>query len=376
MEESPEPKPIALLDHLAGMPDPRAENKKYPLSTLLAISILAVLSGADSFEDIAEFGEERADWLRGFLYLPKTTPSHDTFNRVFSLLDPSAFASHFSKWTQSLAPYIPENVVAIDGKALRGVYDWETGETPYMLSAWSVAKGLCLTSLKVPQKTNEQTALPDLLNLLYLKGAIVSLDALHCHRNTAEDIVGHEADYLLALKGNQGELFRDVKTAFEKSDQLNSSETVGAAHGRIEKRVATVLTAPDILTYLEEVHHWPHLVALGKIEETRHLHGKQETSERYYLLSKVVTASDLNWIVRSHWEVENKLHWVMDMVFNEDRNHTRNAAENLSRLRQLSLNLIRLNPRKHTSLKTRRKVAAWSPKYLTQLLSTAGPQVD
>jgi predicted transposase YbfD/YdcC len=388
---------IPLLEHLSAVPDPRALNRKYSLASILALAIVAVVCDCDTWEDIADYAAEKRDWFVEFLDLPTTMPSADTFSRVFSLLSPDALATGFSEWTKSMAPCIPQwthfDVVAIDGKTMRGT-KWRGGPAAHMVSAWSSANGICMASIATDTKSNEITAIPKLLELLELSGAFVTIDAMGCQRDIATAIVSKGAQYILALKDNQKTLSDDVQLMFWEERQRATNAvpgklpviecthhiTEGKDHGRFERRVASVITDDSALQYLHQQHQWPHLAAIGKVTSTRKTPGGDsatETADRFYLLSRPLAAEQLNVMVRAHWGVENSLHYVMDVTFADDKGHAVRAAENLHRIRQMALNLLKLAPLpKPTALRRKRKRANWNPRYLQEVLAGPGPDLS
>lgn len=295
-------------------------------------------------------------------------PSHDTFSRVFRLLDPERFHGWFIDYMKRFAETC-EGVVAIDGKTLRRSFDRASGASPlHLVNAWAADQRLVLGQLAVDDKSNEIVAIPKLLGLLSLKGRTVTLDAIGCQRKIAQAIVDREADYVLALKGNQPALHDDVRRFLDDPETpLASAREVDKGHGRIETRKAAVST--DI-GWLREMHDWPGLQAVGKITATREIGGKATSETRYYLLSRADTPERFNALVRSHWGIENRLHWVLDVVFDEDqaRNRKGHGPENLALLRKLALNLAKLDPSKG-SMRGKLKRAAWDNAFLANLLS-------
>ena len=322
--------------HFEVMVDPRIErSKQYPLLEVIVIALSAVLSEAESFYEIAAFGETKKTWLKQFLPLENGTPSHDTFRRVFSLLEPTQFQACVLDWIRAVigGGLSTEDIVSIDGKQLCGSAS-ETLRAVHMLNVWSHSHGLCLTSTSVDGKTNEITHVPgilDTLSLLDLAGCIVTVDALNTQRDVAAKVKELKAEYVMALKGNQGTLLEDVQWLFEQANSEtmeNSFETHERSRGRDEWRQASVLSNLD---YLEH-HAWPGLECIAKVSSKRTLKGKTSYELRYYLCSFKAQAEKLLHAVRAHWEIENKLHWSLDVVFDED-NHTyrdRCGAENMS----------------------------------------------
>jgi predicted transposase YbfD/YdcC len=354
----------------AGLKDPREDNARHDLHEILIIAFCAMLCGAEDCSDMAVFGRCKDAFLRQFLRLRHGTPSHDTFSRVFRLLDPAQFQACFLLFMQRFAAAV-SGVVAVDGKALRRAFDRASRSSPlHLVSAWAADARLVLGQVMVDGKSNEITAVPKLLELLSLKGMIVTADALNCQRAIAEQIVRQGGDYVLALKGNQGTLHDDVQLFF--GDAANVADCpparqVDAGHGRIETREAMVCA--DI-AWLQEQHHWPHLAAIGKVSRTREADGKTSRETAYYLLSAPLSAERFGQVARAHWGIENGLHWVLDVTMNEDQSRSRkdNAPQNLALLRRWALNAMKLE-RSKGSMKGKFKRAGWSDEFLTQVLT-------
>jgi predicted transposase YbfD/YdcC len=373
--------PTALSAHFASLPDPRVDRTKlHPLLSIVTIALCAVLCGAESWDEIAAFGAARQAWFASFLALPHGIPSHDTFNRVFATLDPVQFRACFLRWTQAIAGVLPAQVIAVDGKTLRRSHDHHLGKQAiHMVSAWATANRLVLAQVKVADKSNEITAIPELLRQLAIKGCLITIDAMGCQREIAQQIGDQQAAYILALKGNQGTLHADVQDSFahlsgeaEAPGGLDYAVQTDKGHGRLEVRRHWVLTDPAVLAWIQAQHHWPGLQALGKVEAERRIGTTRSTAVRYYLLSHVLPAAVFGAAVRSHWGIENQVHWVLDLSFHEDdsRMRDRYAAENMSVLRHLALNLLRQQPPTgRLSLKARRKQAGWDHAQLLQLLT-------
>ena len=315
-----------------GLEDPRTGNAGlHDFHELLMIALCAVLCGGQGAVDMALFAKSKEAFLRGFLKLENGPPSHDTFSRLFRQLDPDQFRASFQRFMSVFSNQC-QGVVAIDGKILRRSFDRASGKSPlHMVSAWGCEQRLVLAQIATDAKSNEITAVPELLKMLSLKGAIVTTDALNCQRAVAQQIVDQSGDYALALKSNQGTLHADVSLYLDDpaSDVVTAKPTVDADHGRIETRTATVST--DI-AWLQEKHRWPGLATIGKVVRTRETPAKTTTETAYYLLSTACSPERFNEVVRSHWEVENKLHWRLDVVMNEDQDRTRlgNGPNNLA----------------------------------------------
>ena len=364
---------IVFLGFFADFPDPRQRGKViYPLDEVLLLSLLAVLAGAESFVDIAKFGERKIELLRRFRPFRDGTPSHDHLGDIFATLDASEFQRRFVAWVAKLTG-APADVIAIDGKTSRG--SKKGGKAAiHMVSAFAARQRLVLGQVKVADKSNEIVAIPALLDMLAIEGAVVTIDAIGCQRDIAEKILDKKADYILALKGNQGSLREDVelfateqKASGFKDAKITRHETVDGDHGRIETRTCTVI---HDVAWLEERHQWPGLQAVVMVESQREIGGKIECETRFYITSLLWLASQLGPAIRQHWMVENGLHWVMDMVFRDDecRVRTDHAPANFTTIKHMAHNLIRRAPGKD-SLRLRRKVAAWDDEYLASLVA-------
>ena len=353
-----------------GLDDPRTGNAAlHDFHEILAIAMCAVLCGAQGSVDMGLFAKSKEPFLRGFLKLENGVPSHDTFSRLFRLLDPVQFQEAFQRFMAGFSEPCAD-VVAIDGKVLRRSFDKASGKSAlHMVSAWGCDQRLVLAQIATDAKSNEITAVPKLLKMLALKGTIVTADALNCQRAIAAQIVEQGGDYALALKGNQMKMHADVVLIFD--DPLTRTVTarpdVDAGHGRIETRVASVST--DI-AWLVKDQQWLGLTAIGRVVRSREIAGKITFETAYYLLSAVLTPERLNEVVRSHWGVENRLHWRLDVIMNEDQDRSRlgNAPHNLAVLRHMALNVMQKDGGK-VSLRGKIKKAGWDDAYLSRLLT-------
>jgi len=352
--------------------DPRAANARHDLLEILVIALAAVLCGAESCADMAEFGEAKEGLLRLFLRLEHGVPSHDTFSRVFRLLRPEAFEAAFRRFMAAFAKANELNltgIVAIDGKALRGAFERGSRAEPlHMVNVWAVEARMSLAQQKAAGR-NETAGALEVLELLSLEGCIITADALHCHRAMAKTVLDRGGDYVLAIKANRGPLFSAVVGQFARSGKRSIAKKVEpSTHDRHEARRATIMRN----TSLAAVHGFPGVVAIGRITSRRRPHGNRAEAPvvRYYLLSKSMSAKRLLHVTRSHWTIENQLHWVLDVHFDEDGSRTRmdNAPENLAILRRLALNILRSHPHK-ASIRRKIKRAGWDDGFLMAMLS-------
>lgn len=376
----------SLMSILSAIPDHRMENKiKYKLIDILAIAVCAVISGAEGWDEIEAYGRTKADWLRKILGLESKTPAADTFSRVFRAMDPVHFQNCFTQWLQFLQPASgTEGQIALDGKTMRGSFDRATGQNAlHIVSAWATANKLFLGQEKVDEKSNEITAIPKLLDLLDLKGNTVTMDAMGCQREIAEKIVTKGGDYILALKANQGNLFEDVKFFFDEADKDNFkdaektiNEETDYGHGRIETRICT--TVSDVF-WIPDLKKWKDLKSITRVRSATKFKTdgkKREEEDRFYISNLPGNAKKIGDMVRGHWGIENSLHWVLDVTFNEDRCRIRkdNAPVNFSFLRKFAINLIKKandgKTGKHKkSLRRARKEAGWSDDYVFEVLA-------
>ena len=358
------------LKYFSELTDPRVEwNREHLLEEILLIAIAAVLSGAESWNDIADYGEDKQEWLQTFLVLPSGIPSHDTFNRVFAALDPEEMEKGFAAWVASIARLTAGEVVAIDGKTLCGTRETGKKKLVHMVSAWASVNNLVLAQRKVDEKSNEITAIPKLLDALELAGTVVTIDAMGCQREIASRIIGKKADYVLAVKENQPGLLVDIKDSFQMLSSDAVAEEVDCDHGRVERRKCSVIAD---LSLLEKAAEWASLQGLVRIEAERYhkTTGKTERETRYYITSLKPDAARLNRIIRQHWGIENKLHWVLDVGFDEDLDRKRagHAAQNFSPLNRIALNMLKQETTFKRGIKGKRLKAAWNHPYLLKLL--------
>jgi len=365
---------VVFLNHFKDMPDPRQRGKvMYPLEEVLLLALLAVLAGAESFVDIARFGRMKLVLLRRFRRFLDGTPSHDHLGDIFAALDAEQFQRCFVAWTASLIG-VPTGVVAIDGKTARRSGGKAGKGAIHMVSAFAASQRLVLGQVKVAEKSNEIVAIPKLLDMLVVEGAIITIDAMGCQRAIAQKIIDKKADYVFGLKGNQGSLRQDVElfvTEQKAKDfadtTISRAETIDADNGRIETRTTTVVHDVD---WLRKRHDWPGLNAIAMVESTRETAGVIEKDTRFYITSLVTLAHLLGPVIRSHWAIENSLHWVMDMVFRDDesRVRTNHAPANFTTIKHMAHNLLR-RPTSKDSFRLRRKVAGWDDEFLASLVT-------
>jgi predicted transposase YbfD/YdcC len=370
------PSPESLIAHLSIIEDPRIDRtKRHSLIDVLIISVCAMLCGAESFVEFEQFGKAKREFLGGFLHLPNKIPSHDTFRRVFSLLDPEQFGECFSNWTEGLRRSISQEIVAIDGKTLRRSHDRANGkEAIHMVSAWAQENELVLGQVKVDDKSNEITAIPKLLRALNLKGCIVTIDAMGCQKQIASEIEAAGAKFVLALKGNQSTLHDEVSSFMEAAQAdgfpgmyHDFLETTERSHGRTETRRYFVT---DEIEWLSQHDQWKDLRCAAMVESIREVQGKVTAERRFYISSMEPRAKALARAIRGHWAIENSLHWSLDVSFAEDQCRVRSgyAAENLARLRHLAINILKADKTKKVGIAIKMKCASWDHPYLLSLL--------
>jgi predicted transposase YbfD/YdcC len=353
------------------VPDFRLNRKKrHKLNDILMLSLCGVLSGADDFEEMENYGKQKEHFLRTFLELPNGIPSHDTINRVYNRLDKDKFAACLHRWSKELLDFIDYYQVNIDGKVLRAT--GKAGEKHSgicLVSAWAQSQRLVLGQKKVESKSNEKTAIPDLIDSLDLQGALVSIDAIGCSEKMAKSITDKGGDYLLSLKKNQKNLYEQVSEyMFKQKESLVKDEWIDFGSGRIEHRKAYVCKG---LGLLDDLATWPAVKSVVMVEARREKEGKVQQETRFYVSSLEAAATTFNRLVRNHWGIENNLHWMLDVVFREDQSRTRkgNAPENLATVRKTALQLLHQATDKE-SIKSRRKMAGWDDNYLLNLLQT------
>ncbi len=359
------------LQYFSELTDPRVERtRRHHMEDILFIAIAAILCGAGSWDEMERFGKAKKAWLKSFLRLPHGIPSHDTFNRLFQSLSPEELEKSFISWVSSIAQRSQGEVVAVDGKSLRGTRSADGKSIVHMVSAWAGANNLVLGQCKVDAKSNEITAIPELLRVLELTGATVTIDAIGCQKQIASQIVEQKGDYLLAVKENQPTLLADIRDSFQMLTADSVDEQIDCGHGRVETRRCSVL---GDLTLLDNGDQWASLHSIVRLEATR-FHkttGKEERETRYYISSLTPHAARINTAIRQHWGIENKLHWVLDVAFREDLSRKRagNAAQNFSLLNRIALNLLRQDKSSRLGIHGKRLAAAWDHDYLLKLLA-------
>ena len=370
---------IDIVSHLSELKDPRAhQNQEHQFIDILVITICAAICGADDWVSVEQFGLAKQSWFEGFLELPNGIPSHDTFWRVFRRLDPEQFQNCFVKWMASIQALTKGEVIAVDGKQLRRSHDAQAGKAAiHMVSAWATNNRLVLGQRKVDDKSNEITAIPELLEALDIRGCIVTIDAMGCQTKIASTILNEGADYLLALKENHGQLYEDVELLFDDLEESeftayphDSAKTVDSGHGRIEVRQAWTITDSDVIAALRTSEKWPQLDALVKIQAERRLKDEHSIKSRYFIASFQDTAAELLGDARIHWTIENSLHWVLDISFREDdcRLRKEHGAHNFAIIRHIALNLLKQDKQLKVGIKNKRLRAGWDQDYLLSVL--------
>jgi len=375
-------KPLeAIQTHFSKVSDPRVDRTKdHKLIDIMTIAICAVICGAENWVDIELFGKSKLHWLSTFLELPNGIPSHDTFGRVFSKIDAQQFQLAFWEWVCAVNDIITGQIINIDGKCLRGSDDQKLGKRAiYMVSAWATENEIVLGQRKVDEKSNEITAIPELLKILAISGCIVTIDAMGTQTNIAKTIVDGQADYVLSVKENQGHLFEDISVLFAvdqaqnfKYASLDYHKTVSKGHGRIEVRECWSTSRPEYLNLIRGVHNWAGLRSIAMVICTRIIDGMETKYVRFYISSLVSDAQRILQVVRKHWAIENELHWVLDVALNEDHSRVRKdqAPENLAVLRHIALNLLKQEKTAKGGIHAKQLQAAWKEDYLLKVLAT------
>lgn len=362
----------SLIDELKIIPDPRNDKgKKYRLETILFISLCAVISGADSWVAIERFGKSKKEWLAQFVDLNEGVPSHDTIGRTFCLLDPEAFQKTMLKWIQEFSQKSQGKIISIDGKSLRRSHDRSRAQKMlHLVHAWASENHLLLGEVKTDEKSNEITAIPELLKMLALEGAIVTVDAMGTQIDIAEQIHNAKGDYVMALKGNHGTAHQEIEQYWQDQQLRQEAacyETIEKGHGRIEERRYRI---SEDLAWFEDRETWKGLKSIGYVESKRTVNGETTVEHRYYLSSLKANAQEFAEAARAHWRVENSLHWVLDVSFREDESRVRigHAAENFSLLRKMALMMLKEDQFSKSSIKGKRLEAAWNSAYLEKVI--------
>lgn len=373
--------PVATIaDHFADIDDPRVERtREHTLNDIIVIAICAVICGANHWTEVELFGRAKKKWFQTFLELENGIPSHDTFGRVFASINPDQFQASFLNWMQSVSQLLPAEVVAIDGKVIRRSHDRGIGKGAiHMVSAWATANRLVLGQRKVAEKSNEITAIPELLQALALSGCIVTIDAMGCQTEIVQTIVEQEADYVLALKGNQGNLSQDVQEAFaygQKNDfeQVvhDYHKTVNKGHGRLEIRECWTMPVSEWHEHIRHVEVWANWQTMVMVKSQRQTEEETTEETRFFISSLGNDAQELLAAVRTHWGIENSLHWVLDVAFREDESRVRkgHGQENFALLRHIALNLLKQDKSTKVGIKSKRLKAGWDEDYLLSLLT-------
>jgi predicted transposase YbfD/YdcC len=361
----------SISDCFSEVTEPREANKRHKLIDVITIALCAVICGADTWEEIEEFGLAKIEWFESFLELPHGVPAHDTFARIFASMDPEEFQHAFLEWVKAIQT-ATKGIVAIDGKTLRRSHNKDKSPL-HMVSAWALENRMVLGQVKTREKSNEITAIPQLLRVLELEGCIVTIDAMGCQRDIARTIIDKDADYVLGLKGNQETLHDDVQFFFQdclasgfKGTVYDYHETVDGDHGRIETRRYWTASAD----WLPDKDRWKSLETLVMAQRERVIHGTASTETSYYVTSMRNNAESVARAVRGHWGIENSLHWVLDIAFREDESRIRkdHAPANFAVLRHMALNLLRQETSRRRSIKTKRLRAGWDTDYLSLIL--------
>lgn len=366
----------SIIEHFSPLTDPRILRKtRHQLIDIVIITICAVFAGADDWVEIANYARAKEDWFKTFLELPGGIPSHDTFGRVFSLIAPEEFGRCLSSWIREIFPVSSEGIIAIDGKTARRSHDRANGKSAiHMVSAWAVEDHLILGQVKTEDKSNEITAIPELLKIIDVEGCTVTIDAMGCQKEIAKEIVKQGADYVLSLKGNQGNFHKEVELLFEDAKKNDYKDlphdtyiNVDGGHGRVETRSCTTIGDVD---WFDEKSKWPKLTTFGMVESQREIgdHITQET--RYFISSLPNDAKRFAEAVRGHWGIENGLHWCLDVAFREDDSRVRkgHGPTNLAIINRFALSLIKQDPSRKVGVKASRKRAGWDQGYLLHLL--------
>jgi predicted transposase YbfD/YdcC len=361
-----------FIKHLDCIKDPRRHNKQHMLHDMLMIALCAIISGADCWTQVAEYGRSKLAWFSEFLKLPNGIPSHDTFGRLFTVLDPKGFQNFFTRWVQDLSESLKGVTVAIDGKTLRGSHDKTNGKSAiHMVSAWASDIRLVLGQIKTNDKSNEITAIPELIKTLALKGAVVTIDAMGCQKKITQTIIEAQADYVIQVKDNQLTLHQDISLFFQDPANANfdTFQTIDGDHGRIETRQ---YFSTDNIDWVPGKHQWAGIKTICMAVRQRDVNGKISTEAAYFISSLENHAHIIAKAIRDHWNIENDLHWCLDISFREDDCRVRKdyAPENFGILRHMALNLLKREKSLKGGIQTKRLKSAWDHDYLLKILTT------
>lgn len=369
-----------IVKHFEGLPDPRTGNaKQHIFLEILIMAICAVICGADGWSDVELFAKNKKAWLKTFLKLPKGIPSHDTFGRVFAQIQPEEFQKRFIEWVRAIEQLTAGQVIAIDGKQLRRSHDQEAGKVAiYMVNAWATQNQLILGQTKVAEKSNEITAIPELLRLLEIRGCIVTIDAIGTQTEIAQTIIEGGGDYLLSVKENQGHLFEDIQYLFEVDvahgyeHEHSYAKTVNKGHGRMETRECWAVDREEYLALVRKREQWRGLKSIIRIVSQRQIGEEIKVQTRYFISSLPADAKGILKVKRNHWKIENQVHWVLDIAFREDESRVRkdHAPANMAVLRQMALNLLKNEKTAKGGIHAKRLQAGWNNDYLLTVLKS------
>jgi len=357
--------------HLNCIEDPRHHNTRHLLGDMLLIALCAIISGADCWTQVEEYGQSKLDWFRQFLKLPNGIPSHDTFGRLFARLNPKGFKDFFTRWVSDIAQCVTGKTVAIDGKTLRGSHDKTNAKCSiHMVSAWASDMRLVLGQLKTDDKSNEITAIPELIKTLALQGAVVTIDAMGCQKKITQTIIEEKADYVIQVKDNQQRLHQDIALFFQDpaNGPFDSFQTIDGEHGRIETRR---YFTTDNIPWLEGKHQWAGIKSICMAVRERDVNGKLSCESAYFISSLDKDPATIAKSIRAHWGIENSLHWCLDLSFREDLCRVRkdHAPENFAILRHMAINLLKRENSLKGGIQTKRLKAAWDHDYLLKILA-------